>query len=135
MCKSFYEFGGFRLDVNEHLLYRSDGRIVPLKPKVVETLELLVRERGRLVTKDELLARLWPDTIVGEANLSQNIYQLRKVLEANQEGGKFIETVPKRGYRFMADVRGVSESEPHLDLNFETITRQGDSFSSLRSCH
>src|SRR5687767_4716098 len=102
--KHFYRFGGFRLDVIEHLLYRHDGEVVPLKPKVVETLELLVRERGRLITKDELMERLWPDTVVEESNLTQNIYLLRKVLSAGGNGGNFIETVPKRGYRFTAEV-------------------------------
>jgi TolB-like protein/Tfp pilus assembly protein PilF len=124
MCKSFYEFGGFRLDVSEHLLYRPDGKVASLKPKVVETLELLVRERGRLLTKDELMARLWPDTIVGEANLSQNIYQLRKVLETDEAGPRFIETVPRRGYRFVADVSEVPDSE----LERETLeTRESES--------
>jgi TolB-like protein/lipoprotein NlpI len=126
MSNAFFEFGGFRLDVNEHLLYRQDGQIAPLKPKVVETLELLVSERGRLVTKDELLARLWPDTIVGEANLSQNIYQLRKVLEA-EEGHKFIETVPKRGYRFIGDVSKV----PSVSTRQEGVSGSCNSIAVL----
>ena len=96
MDKTFYEFGEFRLDGNEHLLYRG-GAVVPLKPKVVETLELLVREQGRLITKDELMARLWPDTVVEESNLAQNIYLLRKVLGTDAQGRNYIETIPKRG--------------------------------------
>src|SRR5262245_30789610 len=102
--RHWYTFGGFRLDALEHLLYKQDGEVVPLKPKVIETLELLVRERGRLITKDELMERLWPDTVVEESNLSQNIYLLRKVLDADGGGASYIETVPKRGYRFTADV-------------------------------
>jgi TolB-like protein/DNA-binding winged helix-turn-helix (wHTH) protein/Tfp pilus assembly protein PilF len=104
MDKAFYEFGGFRLDATEHLLYRKGGRVVPLKPKVVETLELLIREQGRLISKDELMARLWPDTVVEESNLAQNVYLLRKVLGTDEQGRSFIETVPKRGYRFVAQV-------------------------------
>lgn len=104
MNRNFYEFGRFRLDPAEHLLYRQDGEVVPLKPKVLETLELLVRERGRLITKHELMAQLWPDTIVEESNLTQNIYQLRKVLGTNNNGRTYIETIPKRGYRFTAEV-------------------------------
>jgi DNA-binding winged helix-turn-helix (wHTH) protein len=61
-------FGDFRLDVVEHLLYKQTGEVVPLKPKAVETLELLVIERGRLLTKAELLKRLWPDVLVDESN-------------------------------------------------------------------
>jgi Tol biopolymer transport system component/TolB-like protein/Tfp pilus assembly protein PilF len=109
--KHFYRFGGFRLDAVEHLLYRQDGEVVPLKPKVVETLELLVRERGRLITKDELMDSLWPDTIVEESNLSQNIYLLRKVLSAGIDEGNYIETVPKRGYRFTAEVEELFDDE------------------------
>ena len=75
-----FVFGEFRLDATEHLLYRQTGEVVPLKPKAVETLELLVMQRGRLLTKTELLERLWPDAVVEESNLSQNIYLLRKVL-------------------------------------------------------
>jgi len=86
--RHLYKFGGFRLDTNEHLLYRQDGEVVPLKPKVIETLELLVQERGRLIGKDELMTRLWPDTIVEESNLSQNIYLLRKVLGTDEGGRK-----------------------------------------------
>src|SRR5678815_1413941 len=80
MSASLIEFGKFRLDFTEHLLYGEDGEVVPLKPKVVETLELLVQESGRLISKDELMTRLWPDTVVEESNLTQNVYLLRKVL-------------------------------------------------------
>lgn len=110
-AKHLYEFGEFRLDAAEHLLYRRDGGVVPLKPKVVETLELLVRERGRLIGKDELMGRLWPDTVVEESNLTQNIYLLRKVLGADSQGRNYIETIPKRGYRFTAEVLEVFDEE------------------------
>jgi len=102
--RHFYRFGQFRLDMTEHSLYRHNGEVVPLKPKVVETLELLVQERGRLISKDELMERLWPNTTVEESNLTQYIYLLRKVMGADPGGRNYIETVPKRGYRFTAEV-------------------------------
>lgn len=104
-----YKFGAFRLDAAEHLLYREGGELVPLKPKVVETLEVLVSEHGRLVGKDELMHRLWPDTSVEESNLAQNVYLLRKELGAAGDGRGYIETVPRRGYRFTAEVEVVGE--------------------------
>ena len=104
--KHLFVFGEFRLDVTEYLLYKQSGEVVPLKPKAVETLELLVIERGRLLTKAELLKRLWPDVAVDESNLSQNIYLLRKVLGSTADGQNYIETVPRRGYRFLAERRG-----------------------------
>ncbi len=103
-----FVFGQFRLDATEHLLYRQTGEVVPLKPKAVETLELLVMQRGRLLTKTELLERLWPDAVVEESNLSQNIYLLRKVLGVTASGQNYIETVPKRGYRFVSDVEEIA---------------------------
>src|SRR5262245_54472166 len=107
----FYEFGEFRLNVTEHVLYRQDGTLVPLQPKALQTLEFLIRERSRLITKDELMEELWRDTFVEESNLAQNVYLLRKVLGGDSEGRKYIETVPKRGYRFVADVTEVFGSD------------------------
>lgn len=108
-----YEFGPFRLAVQERLLYR-DGVPVRLTPKGLETLLLLVENHGRLAEKDELMKRLWPDTFVEESNLTFNISTLRKALGDNRESGeRFIETVPKRGYRFVAQVREiVGNTEP-----------------------
>src|SRR5262245_1079077 len=96
-----YEFGPFRLDAAEHLLLR-DGAVVPLQPKVFDLLLALVERHGRLLEKDELMKLVWPDAIVEEANLANNISILRKTLGEN--GQQFIETVPKRGYRFVAPV-------------------------------
>src|SRR5262245_43755993 len=123
-----YTFGGFRLDTTEHLLYNQDGEVVPLKPKVVETLELLVSERGRLITKDELMARLWPDTVVEESNLSQNIYLLRKVLGSSADGGNYIDTVPKRGYRFTAEVQEIPDdsAEPPSRISLRQDRSESD---------
>ena len=109
----FYEFGRFTLDVQECRLLR-DGLRVPLKPKVFETLILLVENSGHMMDKDELMKRLWPDTFVEEANLAVNISQLRKVLGEAENGEQYIETIPKRGYRFNAPVSEVM-AEP-VDL-------------------
>src|ERR1044071_9372153 len=101
---SSYEFGPFRLDAPERRLLRQ-GEQVPLPPKVCDTLVALLENRGRLVGKHELLSRLWPDTFVEEATLARNISDLRKALGESRGSDKYIETVPKAGYRFVADVR------------------------------
>ena len=98
-----WEFGNFRLVESERLLLRRDGTSVALTPKVFDTLVALIEQSGRLVEKDELMAKLWPDTFVEEGALTRNISDLRKALGE----GKYIETVPKRGYRFIALVREV----------------------------
>ncbi|MBA2301997.1 MAG: PD40 domain-containing protein [Acidobacteria bacterium] len=98
-----YRFGPFRIDVGERLLRRGDN-VLPLTPKAVDTLVALVESRGRLVSKDELMARLWPDTFVEEANPTNQISLLRKALGDNAAEPTYIETVPRRGYRFVADV-------------------------------
>jgi DNA-binding winged helix-turn-helix (wHTH) protein/TolB-like protein/Flp pilus assembly protein TadD len=98
-----FEFGPFVLDASRRVLLH-DGTPVALQPKAFEMLLRLVERRDVVLSKDELLSALWPDTFVDEANLSQNIYVLRKAL--GQEGSDaYIQTVPKRGYRFVADVR------------------------------
>lgn len=102
--KHIYEFGPFRLDAAEHLLLR-DGEAVPLTPKALDLLLALVERHGHLLEKDELLKKVWPDTYVEEANLASNISQLRKALGDGENGQRYIETVPKRGYRFVAVVR------------------------------
>ena len=99
-----YEFGPFRLDVSERLLSR-DGEPVPLTGKVFELLVLLIRNRGHALSKDELMNRLWPDTIVEENNLTVNMSALRKALNDDSTHPQYIETVPRRGYRFVADVK------------------------------
>jgi Tol biopolymer transport system component/DNA-binding winged helix-turn-helix (wHTH) protein len=101
-----YDFGDFRLDSVERVLTRA-GTPVPLAPKVIETLLILVERAGHLVTKEELMTRLWPDTFVDESNLAQNVFRLRKALGGTTEQ-TFIETVPKRGYRFTSAVSTVS---------------------------
>ena len=102
-----YEFGLFRLDARERRLLR-EGQAVPLPPKAFDLLLVLVRHHGRLLGKDELLKLVWPDMFVEEANLPSNVSLIRKALGDTTEGRRYIETVPKHGYRFVADVRRVS---------------------------
>ena len=107
-----YEFGPFRLDeANQLLLCAGRRDPVPLKPKAFETLLLLASHPGRLLTRQELIERLWPQTFVEEANLTQNIYELRRVLGELAPGQRFVDTVPKRGYRFVAGVSRTTVSE------------------------
>lgn len=111
---NLYEFDRFRLDLSEKLLTR-DGATVPLTPKAFDTLALLVEKSGRLVEKDELMNRLWPDTFVEENSLSQNIYLVRKALGEESRGPRYIETVPRRGYRFAAPVKKFSGGDTTTD--------------------
>jgi DNA-binding winged helix-turn-helix (wHTH) protein/tetratricopeptide (TPR) repeat protein len=101
--KALYEFGRFRCDPAEHLLF-CDGKPVSLAPKAFEILIILIQSNGRLLTKDELMQKVWPDTFVEDANLTINISALRKLLGDSTGGQQYIETVPKRGYRFLAPV-------------------------------
>jgi DNA-binding winged helix-turn-helix (wHTH) protein/TolB-like protein/Flp pilus assembly protein TadD len=105
-----YEFGPFRLDPTEHTLLRGD-QLVALTPKAFETLAVLVRSRGHLVRKEELIERVWRDTIVEEGNLNVIIHTLRKALGDDPREHKYIETVAKCGYRFVAEVRKADEHE------------------------
>jgi DNA-binding winged helix-turn-helix (wHTH) protein/TolB-like protein/Tfp pilus assembly protein PilF len=97
-----YEFGRFRLKTAERVLLR-EGELVPLTPKVFDILVTLVEHGGQVVAKDDLMKRVWPNTFVEEGNLTQNISLLRKALGESSGGVQFIETVPRRGYRFVAD--------------------------------
>ncbi|MEN3330852.1 MAG: hypothetical protein V7641_217 [Blastocatellia bacterium] len=105
-----YEFGTFRLSTAERMLLRA-GEAVPLTPKVFDVLVLLVERCGHLFEREALLSAVWADSIVEEANLTVSISVLRKALGEQADGRPYIETVPKRGYRFVADVR-VVEDEP-----------------------
>ncbi len=107
--KELFEFDSFRLDPAERLLLR-DGEPVPLEPKVFETLLVLIRHGRGLVGKEELMRAVWPDSFVEESNLTRNISILRKALSRDGGGPQYIETVPKRGYRFVREVR-VPEGE------------------------
>ena len=98
-----YQFGKFRLDPSAKVLLAED-RIIPLTPKVLDLLVVLVEGRGQVVAKEHLLKVVWPDTFVEESNLTANISILRKQLGVTPEGGEYIQTIPKRGYRFVAHI-------------------------------
>jgi len=98
-----YEFAEYRLDAGRLMLWRV-GEPIPLTPKVFDTLLLLVRRRGEILTKEELLQTIWPDTIVEENNLNQHISTLRRILGENRGENRFIATIPGRGYRFIPEV-------------------------------
>lgn len=100
----FYSFGVFRVDAVERLLFKAD-REVSLTPKAFDTLLVLLENCSHVLTKQELMRKVWPDSFVEENNLAQNISTLRKAL-----GGDYIQTVPKRGYRFVADVKTSEET-------------------------
>lgn len=98
-----YEFGEFRIEAGKRLLFRR-GDPVPLTPKVFDTLLHLVRHQGKVIAKDDLMRAVWPDTVVEENNLNQNISTLRRVLGENRGENRYIATVPGRGYHFIPDV-------------------------------
>ena len=114
--KHFYEFGPFRLDATDHQLFR-EGVPLPLTPKALDTLLILVQNSGRTLDKDELMKAVWPDTIVEENNLTQNVSALRRVLG---QDSRFIQTMPRRGYRFVAEVRERWEEIPALIVREHT---------------
>src|ERR1700674_2345829 len=116
-----YEFGPYRLDLNEGRLLRN-GDPVPLPPKAFATLVVLVQRSGHLVEKDELMKLLWPDSFVEESNLNQQVWTLRKTLGENQAGNEYIETVAKRGYRFMAEVQDLGHQSFELVAERRTLT-------------
>ena len=101
-----YEFGPFRVDARERQLTR-DGAVVPLRPKVFDILLMLVQNSGHILTKDDVMKRVWSDTAVEEGNISRTISTLREVLGEGPREQRYIETIPWRGYRFVARVREV----------------------------
>jgi TolB-like protein/DNA-binding winged helix-turn-helix (wHTH) protein/Tfp pilus assembly protein PilF len=105
-----YEFGPYRVEASTRRLLRGD-ELVPLAPKAFDILLALVERRDRVVDKAELMKIVWPDSFVEEANLSQTIFVLRKTLGDAADGGQYIETVPRRGYRFVAEVRAIAAAK------------------------
>ena len=105
--KHFYQFKSFLLDVGERQLLHNNSS-VPLTPKAFDVLTVLVERGGHLVEKDELLKLVWADSFVEEANVARIVHTLRKVLGEDDNGNKFIETVAKKGYRFVAEVKEIS---------------------------
>jgi TolB-like protein/DNA-binding winged helix-turn-helix (wHTH) protein len=102
--KHIYEFGPYRLDPEEKVLMR-DGQALPIPPKDLDTLLVLIERAGHIVEKDELLEKVWPGVFIEENNLARRIFNLRQVLGEGPDGHQYIETVPKRGYRFIGILR------------------------------
>ena len=118
----FYLFDSFRVDVNERLLFK-DNREVSLTPKVFDTLLVLLENSSHVMTKKELMQQVWPDSFVEENNLAQNISILRKALGKTHEGEPYIQTVPKRGYRFVGVVRATGGEEESVIVRERTRAR------------
>lgn len=117
-----YQFDAFELDPVRRLLLR-DGKPIALKPKVLETLLVLVRNSGRVMDKDELMQQVWPDTIVEEVNLAHNISVLRKALGQKSDENRFIITVPGKGYGFVGEVKQGQRNAPSATTSEYELTR------------
>lgn len=111
--KHFYEFGPFRLDPVKRRLLR-EGEPVPLTPKAFDTLFALIQQSGKTIEKDDLMKKIWPDAVVEENNLNQNITALRKSLGDSRQESQYIATVPGFGYRFVAEVKKAPFGEVEL---------------------
>ena len=116
----FYLFDGFRVDVSERLLFK-ENRELPLTPKVFDTLLVLLENSSHVLTKKQLMEQVWPDSFVEENNLAQNISILRKAL--GEQGEHYIQTVPKRGYRFVGDVSTSGDEEETVIVHERTRAR------------
>ncbi|MBZ5555953.1 MAG: winged helix-turn-helix domain-containing protein [Acidobacteriia bacterium] len=126
-----YEFGGFRLDLKSRRLLRGDEAI-PITVKAFDTLVALVEQPGGVVDKDELMRRVWPDAVVEEANLSQQIFLLRKTLGEGPKDHRYIQTVPRRGYRFVADVVEIEACDADRHAAGDAAGRAGAAAAPLR---
>jgi pimeloyl-ACP methyl ester carboxylesterase/DNA-binding winged helix-turn-helix (wHTH) protein len=116
-----YAFGGFRLDAANRLLFAGE-QLITLTPKAFDTLLVLVESGGSVLSKEDLMRRVWAEQIVEENNLAQHIHVLRKSLGEAGAGGKYIETIPKRGYRFVARVEVLEESAGTHDDSIAGVT-------------
>ncbi|MGI8787372.1 MAG: winged helix-turn-helix domain-containing protein [Pyrinomonadaceae bacterium] len=119
--KHFYEFEAFRLDPQEKIL-TTGGEAIALAPKVFDTLEVFICNAGRLIEKEELMQRIWQDRFVEEGNLAFNVKELRKALGDSASEPRFIETVPRRGYRFIAEVKKISTADFSARENSEELS-------------
>ena len=107
---SHYAFGDFRVDVRLRAVYRRDGgSMLSLTPRVVDALLLFIAHPGDVLDKDRLMASLWPGLVVEENNLSQTISTLRRALGDDGQPSRYVQTVPRRGFRFVAEVRSVDD--------------------------
>jgi len=124
--KHLYGFGPYRLDAIERVLLR-DGQPVTLPPKDLETLLVMVERAGHIVEKEELLEKVWPDVFVEEGNLARHIFNLRQVLGDSPDGRKYIETIPKRGYRFVAAV----QEDPEVTAPYTSPVQDSEQTQSV----
>src|SRR2546426_3952210 len=120
--RHFYEFGPFSLEVGKHRLMR-DGEPVSLPPKAIEALLVLVRNPGKMLEREALMQAVWAETFVEDANLTVAISQLRKALGQKGETAEYIETIPRVGYRFVAEVRERREQPAPLIIEKHTLSR------------
>ena len=129
-----YAFGEFRLESTERALYRQN-ELITLTPKAFDLLAALVLRAGHVVSKEDLMRQVWPDTFVEEGNLNVHIFALRKVLAASDSNQTYIETIPRRGYRFCAEVRAVCEdtAEPQLHQSADDVIQDARELSSQGS--
>lgn len=125
--KPVYLFGQFRLDARQRLLFAAD-EIATLTPKAFDLLLVLVEHRGNVLSKEDLMQLVWGGQFVEENNLAQNIHKLRKALGEGTGGVKYIETIPKRGYRFVGDVETMREPSPSNFAGNETAGKKADGF-------
>jgi DNA-binding winged helix-turn-helix (wHTH) protein len=125
-AKRFYRFGSFWLSPETRVLLRN-GDVVPLPPKAVDTLLVLLKNAGQPVEREALIQTVWPDAFVEDNNLAHHISVLRKTLGNDDSGKAYIETIPKRGYRFVAEVKEAVEdggaAEPNPAAPFASPTR------------
>jgi len=129
--KHLYAFGPFLLDTSECLL-AFEGKPVPLAPKAFEALVILVENAGHLIDKDDLMKRLWPDSFVEEGNVAKHVSLLRRVLSEATNGREYIETVPKRGYRFVVEVSEVADPEADSKAYTLSNAKLGLEFATRR---
>src|SRR5262245_46085482 len=108
--KRFYAFGPYQLDIEKRVLYRDD-KLLDLQLKTFEVLFALIKHSNEVVTKDELLAEAWPKTTVDESNVGQQIHKLTHLLGTQPDGKPYIQTIHKRGYRFIAEVTAPDSKE------------------------
>lgn len=119
-----FRFGPFLLDTMQHALLKK-GRAVPLTPKTYDTLLVLVQNSGRMLSKEELMHTLWPDSFVEESNLTQQVSLIRRALGDSAGDPRYVVTVPSRGYRFIAEVKHFPEERPGPDLDSAPQTSPG----------
>ncbi len=118
MSNSIYEFGSFRFDATRRTLL-CEGQPVTLTPKNLETLLVFLEHRERVLEKDELMELLWPDSVVEENNLTQNISALRKALGEKPNEQRFIKTIPGRGYRFVGELKEIADEPAEVSVVVE----------------